>query len=451
MKILLKIGCFLVVLSIITLNADTSYAFNPFKVDFSKTGGKFAAWVQKQYSNLQEGLANIGKEQEGEAIGEGGKPTKKAIGFLKEKYAELMEAYNDGKKKLQDSLAYEIAGLSKEVAELTLKLTQITVQMDEELKAVEEEMNIRLQALEAKLNVAHQNLDTTTKIYEEELAALEEGSPEYQAKLSSFAAATATLQAAIDAITQDIAQTSAELNQKRQSIELKYAAQAKALEDKIMSLKAQIEELVEKRRQGKKDEQQDPEEGVDEAAENFSLQEGEVATLTTRKEKEDKRQSLISDATIKIMEFAANTAREIEDTKISAELVTDIHELESGRSEVLQGSIIQTADQLSSIYNYLLIELMDIEKKAAVMLSQNKEYKVGETSAVIDICKYGPLEEDSSPLGELLGSIDALKTNISDISSAVGETADTINNSIQETVDTVQGVQEGITAGFEGM
>ena len=117
----------------------------------------------------------------------------------------------------------------------------------------------------------------------------------------------------------------------------------------------------------------------------------------------------------------------------------------------MQGSIIQTADQLSSIYNYLLIELMDIEKKAAVMLSQNKEYKVGETSAVIDICKYGPLEEDSSPLGELLGSIDALKTNISDISSAVGETANTINDSIQETVDTVQGVQEGITAGFEGM
>ena len=399
MKILSKIWQVLLVATVLIFASPDAMSQNIFKLDFSKTAGKFADWVQKQYENFQSTMEQISQSQFATTIGDGIKSAKEGVAWAKEQYSSAMKFYNDTKDAVVNSTEYKAALISKQIADETVILEKL--QKDKEVKLIElkEEAELQKETLNKKLEQAQENLLNGASVLQEKLATTEseEEKKEIQAEIDAF-------KLGIDEentkINEEIASIDTELEESVKAVDLQFAEQIYAQGEKIAELTKQLKELLENDRKEKGED--NPSKVVEDAKSKFSFEEGKPISLKDRKEQEKRKKSSQTTAMLGVMSESATNISSSDDIKEDEAIAASVSDTMSGKSDAVQTAIKSTTAQIDSLYKYLKLELkfLEVETLKRIANDNTQVRATDDATATIDICSYA---EDKISDGAAIG------------------------------------------------
>lgn len=439
-----KISCFLIVLSALSFSGGDAYAQNVFKLDFFKTPGKFATWVQKQAENFENAMKEIGESQFATFIGKGIESAKKGIQFAKDKLNEtknLFKKVKDGINAVKQSTEYKIAMLSSLSASETTVLNDMKKQRDTEKAAKKSEYEISRVALEEKIKIAKENFEVGIEVLESEVAELK-SEEERDVKRKEIDAFRTSNRDAIASMEGELALLEEKNKEDIKAIENDFAASIVAQTTIIANIGMEIAELVEQKKREKGEKTKDPDKAVEEAVSDFSYKEDEVVTLEVRQKKEKTRKRKRERASISASGYSTGIIAKTEEKKEEEQQNSAISETLNGKSESLQTAILQTVVQMDSLYEYLILELKAIELETASIMSDNKEYRAGDVKASVNVCDY---EIDKTSF------LDAIKKGKDMIDGAVDKAKGAVDKAkgaidkAKGAVDTAKGVVDAVS------
>lgn len=436
MQYLYRLSCFVVLFSII-FGGTNVYAQNIFKIDISKTAGKFSGWVQRQVGNFKETMSQISESQFATTIGDGIKAARQGIAYAQEQFNAAIKLYNDTKNAVLNSTEYKIAMLSKEIAEESKKIKEIEEEKEKELSELETTSKIERTSLEEKIKIAQQNFKDGVDILQNELLALQaEGADdvrisELEQEIEIF---KIEQEANIAALNSEIENLDTQLKIDSEVITTQFAENIYAQGESIADLTLQMEELMEQDKKENDKKNQDPEQAFDKTVKDFSFEKDEFVTLEMKEKKEESTLSKQKDSFLDSMNTTTSIAKDTENTKEKLEREAGVSSTVNGKSEVLAEAIKQTSSQLEILYTYMVSELAAIEAKTATLIAINKTYRPdAESKAQIDICNY---EEKEEP-GDMVDSVNKIKieSNLQNVKQNVEDIKETENG-----ITTIEGI-----------
>lgn len=420
-----------IILSLILLTTFVSsdaIAQDIFKLDISKTGGKFSDWVQKQQENYQTVMEQISESQFATFIGDGIKAAKEGIKYAQDTYNKALDTYNKVKGAVVNSPEYKIAVLSKEIAQEGINLKNIEKQKEQELSDLKSSADLERTVLEEKIKQAQNNFETSVAIYEQELANTNDEDRK------------AAIQLDIAAFRQDNEASISAFNAERVTIEDNLAADTQTIEDeykeKIEQQKQKITDLTMELSKLTTDtyvevEMMSPEEEISKSMEEFSFKTDEKVGENERAKKQEAKEEAGYKSVLDAYSAATTSISSTIDTQEAQENISATSETVNGKSETVQFAIKDIVNQMTALQAYLIMELKAIEAETMVIIASNNT-PVDPTMSSTDVCAYEVKEETSDNIIEQAGTV-----------------VDKAKNTYESAQNTVQGVQEKIEDGKE--
>ncbi len=389
MKHLFKIWQILLVAIVLVFASSNVMAQNIAKLDFGKTGGKFADWVQKQYENFQSTMEQISQSQFATTIGDGIKAAKEGAAWAKEQYSSAMKLYNDTKDAVVNSTEYKAALISKQIADETVVLEKLQKDKETKLTELKEDAELQKETLNKKLEQAQENLLNGADILQERLTTTEdeEEKQEIQSEIDAFKLSIDEESASIN---EEIASVDTQLSEDTKAVDLEFAEQIYAQGEKIAELTAQLKELLEQDKKEKGESEENPTEVMEEAKSKFSFEEGKPISLKDRKEKQKQKRSSQTTAMLGVMSETATNISSSDGIKEIEETTAATSETQAGKSDAVQTAIDMTMSQIDGLYKYLKLELkfLEVETLRRIATDNTQVKKVDDATATIDICNY---------------------------------------------------------------
>ena len=420
-----------IILSLILLTVfvgSNAIAQDIFKIDISKTGGKFSDWVQKQQENYQTVMEQISESQFATFIGDGIKAAKEGIQYAQDTYNKALDTYNKVKGAVVDSPEYKIALLSKEIAQEGINLRNLEKQKEQELSDLKSSSEAERKVLEEKIKQAQDNFETSVAIYEQELANTNDEDRKAAIQLD-IAAFRQDSEAAISSLNAERATIEEALATDTQSIEDDYKEKTEKQKQKITDLTMELGKLttdtyVEV-------EMMSPEEEITKSMEEFSFKTDEKVGEIDRIKKQEAKEDAGYDAVLDAYSAATISISSTIDTQEAQENISATSETVNGKSETVQFAIKDIVNQMTALQAYLIMELKAIEAETMVIIATNNT-PVDPTMSSTDVCAYEVEEETSGNIIEQAGSV-----------------VDKAKNTYESAQNTVQGVQDKVEDGKE--
>ena len=403
-----------------------------FKIDISKTGGKFSDWVQKQQENYQTVMEQISESQFATFIGDGIKAAKEGIQYAQDTYNKALDTYNKVKGAVVDSPEYKIALLSKEIAQEGINLRNLEKQKEQELSDLKSSSEAERKVLEEKIKQAQDNFETSVAIYEQELANTNDEDRK------------AAIQLDIAAFRQDNEAAISSLNAERATIEEALAADTQSIEDdykeKTEKQKQKITDLTMELGKLTTDtyvevEMMSPEEEISKSMKEFSFKTDEKVGEIDRIKKQEAKEDAGYDAVLDAYSAATTSISSTIDTQEAQENISATSETVNGKSETVQFAIKDIVNQMTALQAYLIMELKAIEAETMVIIMNNNT-PVDETISSVDVCAYDTSEDETETEEDAVAKIKSTTENAQD---KVEEVQDKVEDG-KEIVEQVQDV-----------
>ncbi len=429
---------FLIILAVVILNAQTACAQNPFKLDISKTAGKISDGIQKIQENFQTTMEQISESQFATFIGNGIKAAKDGINYAKETYQKVVETYQGVKDAVVNSKEYEIAMLSKKIAEESKVLSDLQKEKASRLAELEESKELERITLEEKVIQAQDNFQVRVDIYQGEMQKAETDTEKaaIQEEMISFQSAN---DAEMASLNQEIAALESTLEEENQLIEDEFSVKLYEQGEKIAELTLELQELVsESSADSGGSSSFDPLQETTKAMDELSFKEGAVVSLKDRKEKERVRKSRKKSVVLDSSSSTVTQIASIQNTQNEQENTSDTSETVNGKSEAVQTAVQNTVFQMEALHRYLVMEVENLKAQTLLILA-NSEIRTGEPKTVIDICDY----EDKGGSTNLADLVQKGKDTLSDVQDKVEDVKD-VGEDIGDTADAIKGAGEDV-------
>ena len=433
MKYLVVKNCFLIVLTVLLLNGTPAAAQNPFKIDISKTAGKFADWLQKQQENFQTTMEQISESQFATFIGDGIKPYKEGESFVKESCDKIIGAYNNVQDAPVGSKEYQIAMLSKQIADESKVLAQLQEQKENQIASLKAEMELERAALEEKIKQAQENLQVQGSIYQNELQTVvtEQEQAQLEAEIETFKTAT---ESELSGFEEEIARLEEQLEEEIAVVEESFAEQVYAQGEKIAELTKELQELT----AGAQETTDSGDAGasIAETINELSFQDDDVISLKDRKNKEEKRRSRKQKAILSAASTSVSNIATVDDKRDEQDAVAATSETMNGKSESVQAAIKTTVSQMENLRDYLRIELKALEAQT-MMIITTSTLRTAEPKVVIDICDYEE-QKDGAGLSDIIQKGSSIVSSTKDKLNDAKEIVNGAKEQTSEIADTAR-------------
>ena len=415
MKYLVVKNCFLIVLTALLLNGTPAAAQNPFKIDISKTGGKFADWVQKQQENFQTTMEQISESQFATFIGDGIKSAKEGINYAKETYNKAMDTYNKVQDAVVGSKEYQIAMLSKQIADESKVLAQLQEQKENQIASLKADMELERAAYQNELQAVVTEQEKTQ--LEAEMETFKTGN---ESELSGF--------------EEEIARQEEQLEEEIAVVEESFAEQVYAQGEKIAELTKEMQELTAGAQETT--DSGDANASLTETINELSFQDDDVISLKDRKNKEEKRRSRKQKAILSAASTSVSNIATVDDKRDEQDTVAATSETMNGKSETVQTAIKTTVSQMENLRDYLRIELKALEAQT-MMIIATSTLRTAEPKVVIDICDYEE-QKDGAGLSDIIQKGSSIVSSTKDKLNDAKEIVSSVKEQVSEIADTAQ-------------
>lgn len=424
-----KISWFLLVVGLLCSWSAGASAQDIFKIDISKTAGKFSDWVQKQRENYQTVMEQISESQFATVIGDGIKSAQEGIKYAQDTYNAAMEKYEDIKNTVMDSPEYKAALLSQKIVEENTKLTSLQDEMILAVLTLRSTYDGEQEVQAEKIKQAQSNFEITAAAYAEELnQATDETRPKIEEKISDFQSGSEATLAAMEAEIGSIMQRyKAELT----VLEADYNERIAEQKEKIAELNEDLKNLVADQFNTATAADADPAQSIGEMMKDLSLREDESISLQYLKDLEKRRNKKSTSAVAQSSTNAAGVITSTTDLDDEQQNSSAISETVNGKSESVQIAIEGMVDQMETLQKYLILELSAIEEETLKIITTST-LKTSEPKTVIDICDY--VEEEDDKKIDLASSISQAEDTLNEIK----DTADTVKAKGEEVKETVE-------------
>ncbi len=427
-------------LLIVCISGD-AYAQDIFKLDISKTGGKFADWVQKQQENYQTVMEQISESQFATFIGDGIKAAKEGIKYAQDTYNKALNTYNKVKGAVVNSPEYKIAMLSKEIAQEGINLKDIEKQKEQALSDLKSNAELERKVLEEKIKQAQDNFETSVAIYEQELAnaADEDKKASIQLEIVAFRQDN---EEAISAFNSERADIEDNLTAEMQMIEEEYKAKIENQRQKITDLTMSLAKLTTDSYVDV--EMMSPAEEISKSMEEFSFKKGSDISENDRFKKQEAKEKSRYDAVLEAASASTTAISATTDTQEEQENISATSETVNGKSETVQFAIKEIVNQMKTLQTYLLLELKAIEAETIVIIASNNT-PVDETISSVDVCAYDTSEDESEAEAETETETETVEDTVAKIKSTTEDVQDKVEgaqNKIEEGKEIVEQVQD---------
>lgn len=437
MKKVQKINCFLIAAAVLALSAAPVMAMvDVTQTDVGKTGGKFSDFVQKQKDNYQNAQERVSGSQFGTTVGNGIKSAKAGIAWAQEAMGKAAE-YKD---KVMNDPKVQAALLSKQAVSIGMEVKSLEEDRQGQIAAIDTDVEVEKATLEEKKKLAEENLATAMAVYNDELAAAQsdEEKDRIKKEMEEYQQNSSLEQKEFD---ESLKKIKKDAEKKKKSVLEDFAEQIYERTEQAKELEQQIEELLSKDKEEKGQVEQDPAELIEQKMEDLSYKEGQEITLQDRKDKEKKREKRIVSTAVKTFNTSATNSSTTDEQKDQQKILAGTSKLQLGQSDSAQTGVESTLNQIDALYNYLLIELQNIEFETAWILSKST-IAVGEVQANTDICNYNGKNST--------GFLDTVK-NMQNTATGIASAAQSSVTAATSTVSTVTSTATSAASTATGM
>ena len=426
-----KLGLLFVICMLALSAAGTADAFLP-KIDAGKGASGVSNIVQKAKAQAEKAMQWISNSKMGKFVGDGISAAKDGMSFMKEQYNNAMKLYGqaqDAIESVKDSKEYQMAMISKEIAEYTAKIASLGKDRLEIEEDIEQQIEIARETYNSKQKDWVSNMTLNPDSDEEDNTGLSALEAELNAQISK-------LEAEQESRTEEIDN------------------QLEELAEKVADLTKELEKLAS---DGEGKPETDPAEAVQSSQEEIFLKEGEVSSLKNREKLLENRYQERRDVIYKTYQQAVENRATITGSEKKADMTKELSPSMPGESEGGGIHVEVLIHQAEMMRQYVDLLLLELEMETTAAAAQLTDITPGEKLDKINLCKYSlDYGESKSGLSSLKDTFNSVKEGVSntvekakDTASDLKEKAADVKQKVDEAKEVYEASKELINTGKE--